>query len=165
MLYFAYGSNMCTGRLRGRVPSAAYVRIAKLTCHSFRFHKRSRDKSAKSDAFEIGDRTHIVWGVIFDIDEREKPELDDAEGLGAGYKEKAATVLDERGQEHRIFLYVAEAGSIDNTLRPYSWYKRFVIDGARLHGLPDEYVRVIAAMPDMDDTDQTRDRRNRSIAC
>ena len=47
MLYFAYGSNMCTGRLRQRVPSAAPVRIAKLLNRSLRFHKRSDDRSGK----------------------------------------------------------------------------------------------------------------------
>jgi AIG2 family protein len=165
MLYFAYGSNMCTGRLRRRVPSATSVRIAKLTGHSFRFHKRSTDGSAKSDAFETGNLSDLVRGVIFDIDEREKPELDRVEGLGEGYNEKSATVLDESGHEHRVFLYIADANSIDNTLSPYSWYKRFVVDGARHHALPTEYVNIITAMPDLEDPDRQRDRRNRSIAC
>ena len=165
MLYFAYGSNMCTGRLRRRVPSATFVSIAKLVAHSFRLHKRSTDGSGKGDAFETGNPLDNVWGVIFNIDERQKPTLDEAEGLGAGYEEKMASVLDEDGQEHRVILYFAEPSSIDNTLRPYSWYKRFVVDGARQHTLPNEYVDVIAAMPDMDDPDQGRERRNRSIAC
>jgi len=165
MLYFAYGSNMCTGRLRRRVPSATSVRIAKLTGHSFRFHKRSTDGSGKGDAFGTTNPLDIVWGVIFDIDERQKATLDEAEGLGAGYEEKTANVVDEGGQEHCVVLYVAEANSIDTTLRPYSWYKRFVVDGARQHALPNEYIDAIAAMPDMEDSDQRRDRRNRSIPC
>jgi len=165
MLYFAYGSNMCAGRLRRRVPSATYVGIAKLAGHSLRFHKRSSDGSGKSDAFETGNPSELVWGVIFDLNEREKLVLDEAEGLGAGYVGKQSTILDERGQEHRVFLYVAEANSIDNSLRPYSWYKRFVIDGARQHALPETYVKAIAAMPDMEDRDRARDQRNRSITC
>jgi hypothetical protein len=64
-----------------------------------------------------------------------------------------------------VVLYVADADSIDDALRPYSWYKRFVVDGARQHGLPEEYVNITAAMPDVDDHDRDRDRRNRSIAC
>jgi AIG2-like family len=165
MLYFAYGSNMCTGRLRRRVPSANYVRIAKLMGHSFRFHKRTNDGSGKGDAFETGNPSELVWGVIFDIDEREKRVLDEAEGFGRGYLDKRATVLDESGQEHRVFLYVADANSVDDSLRPYSWYKRFVIDGARQHDLPEAYVSAIAAMPDVEDGDRTRDQRNRSITC
>src|SRR5207249_133951 len=157
--------NMCSGRLRRRVPSTTYVRTAKLMGHSFRFHKRSRDGSAKADAFETRDPTDGVCGVIFDIDEREKPLLDAAEGIGAGYSEKRATVLDENGQPYSVFLYVAEANSIDPTLRPYSWYKRFVIDGARQHALPDEYVNAITAMPVAEDHERARDESNRSIIC
>ena len=156
---------MCTGRLRRRVPSATFVSVAKLSGHSFRFHKRSIDGSAKADAFETGNPSDFIWGVIFEIDERQKQALDDAEGLGEGYEEKLATVLDETEQEHRVFLYVAEAKSIDNTLRPYSWYKRFAVDGARQHALTQEYVNLIAAMPDVEDLNQVRDQRKRSIAC
>ena len=165
MLYFAYGSNMCTGRLRRRVPSATYVRIAKLMGHSFRFHKRSTDGSAKADALETQNPSDLVWGVIFNIDEREKPRLDNAEGLGRGYCEKPVTVLDESGDHYDLFLYVAETGSIDKTIRPYSWYKRFVIEGARQHALPSEYLIAIDAMPDVEDHDRTRNERKRSIAC
>ena len=165
MLYFAYGSNMCTGRLRRRISTATFVCIAKLSRHSFRFHKRSTDGSAKGNAFETGNPTDIVWGVIFNINKGQKSILDEAEGLGAGYEEKAATVLDQSGQEHRVILYVADANSVDTKLRPYSWYKRFVVDGARQHGLPNEYVDIIAAMLDAEDSDHPRDRRNRSIAC
>jgi gamma-glutamylcyclotransferase (GGCT)/AIG2-like uncharacterized protein YtfP len=165
MLYFAYGSNMCTGRLRRRISSATFVCIAKLAKHSFRFHKRSTDGSAKGDAFQTGNPTDIVWGVIFNINKGQKLALDEAEGLGVGYEEEAATVLDQSGQEHRVVLYVADANSIDSALHPYSWYKRFVVDGARQHGLPNEYVDVIAAMPDVEDSDRARDRRNRLVVC
>lgn len=156
---------MCTGRLSGRVPSATFVCRAKLTGHSFRFHKRSTDGSAKGDAFETGNLSDFVWGVIFDIDETQKTALDEAEGLGRGYTEKGATVLDENGEERPVFLYVADTNSIDATLRPYGWYKRFVVEGARQHGLSAEHVNTIVAMPDAPDPDSARDRLNRSIAC
>jgi hypothetical protein len=47
-------------------------------------------------------------GVILDIVEREKPELDHAEGLGNGYGKKSANVLDESEQQHPVVLYVAD---------------------------------------------------------
>jgi AIG2-like family len=165
MQYLAYGSNMCLGRLRGRVPSATYVGVAMVRGRSFRFHKRSIDGSGKADAFETGNPSDIVWGVIFDIKEKEKPSLDQAEGLGNGYLEIPMTAVDDSAQEHRVFLYVADANSIDETLRPYSWYKRFVIGGARQHDLPDAYISAIAAMPEIADQNRTRDQGNRSITC
>jgi hypothetical protein len=165
MHYFAYGSNMCAGRLKRRVPSATLVAVAKLRGHSFRFHKRSNDASAKGDALETDDQSDVVWGVIFNINDGEKQALDRAEGLRAGYNEKTAAVFDESERGHPVILYIADPAYIDTTLRPYSWYKRFVVDGAGQHALPNDYVALIAAMPDIEDPDRERDRRKRSIAC
>src|SRR2546429_187809 len=108
MLYFAYGSNMCTGRLRLRVPSANPVLIAKLLNHSLRFHKRSDDRSGKCDACFTGEPADVVWGVIFQMDPADKPHLDAHEGLGHGYVEKLITVADLDRNPHRIFMYTAE---------------------------------------------------------
>lgn len=88
-LYFAYGSNMCTGRLthRRRCPSARPELIAKLSGHKFGFHKISSDGSAKADAEYTGNNEDVVWGVVFSIDGSEEAALDQAEGLGNGYHE------------------------------------------------------------------------------
>jgi hypothetical protein len=162
MLYFAYGSNMCTGRLRQRAPSANPVRIAKLLNHSLRFHKRSEDRSGKCDACFTGEPTDIVWGVIFQIDPDDKPRLDAHEGLGRGYAEKGALVIDEEGNRHPVFTYTAEDGRIDPTLQPYSWYKRFVVEGARQHTLPPDYIGRIEAIQATEDSDRRRDATNSS---
>jgi gamma-glutamylcyclotransferase len=53
MRYFAYGSNMCSGRLRARV-TCDFVTTAKLAGYQLRFHKLSRDGSSKCDAFRTG---------------------------------------------------------------------------------------------------------------
>jgi gamma-glutamylcyclotransferase (GGCT)/AIG2-like uncharacterized protein YtfP len=165
MLYFAYGSNMCTGRLKRRVPSAQFVCVAQLPNHSFRFQKRSKDKSAKADAFYTGRPKDVVWGVIFEFDPKEKPKLDEAEGLGQGYLEKNVTVIDDQNREHHVFTYVADAAHIEPELPPYSWYTRFCIDGARQHGLPADYIAQIEAVPDTEDPDKKRDAENRAIDC
>jgi gamma-glutamylcyclotransferase len=50
-------SNMCTGRLQQRVPSARPIAVAKLLNNSLRFHKRSdKDGSGKADAYFTGER-------------------------------------------------------------------------------------------------------------
>jgi gamma-glutamylcyclotransferase len=147
MLYFAYGSNMCKGRLRQRVPSANPVRIAKLLNHSFRLHKRSeKDGSGKADAYFTGNPSDLIWGVLFEVDAAEKRVLDRVEGLGRGYKVAEVTVLDSDQKGHRAFLYVAEQSHIDPNLKPYSWYKRFVVEGARQHELPADYVVQLVSM-------------------
>lgn len=163
--YFAYGSNMCTGRLRRRVSSANSMRIARLDGHSFHFHKRSTDGSGKGNALQTARNEDFVWGVIFEIDGKQKPALDDAEGLGNGYRETAVTVTDQAGNRHEVFMYVAERASIDDGLQPYSWYKRFVVDGARQHQLPADYVAQLEAFQAAEDADAGRDVRNRAIRC
>ena len=165
MLYFAYGSNMCTGRLRRRVPSAIPLRTAKLLNHSFRFHKRSRkDSSGKGNALFTGEPADVVWGVLFEIDADEECKLDEAEGLGHGYCRQTVTVHDQEGNQHRAFMYVAEETHIVPDLKPYTWYKYFVLEGARQHGLPAEYVMQIEVMPADEDPDRARDAENRDIA-
>ena len=156
---------MCTGRLRRRVPSASPLRIARLTGHLFDFHKRSSDDSGKGNALETGSPADVVWGVIFEIDSQEKPILDDAEGLGHGYQEVQVRVNDEAGNQHQVSMYVAASDSFDDSLRPYSWYKRFVVEGARQHRVPVDYIARIEAMPDSEDPNRNRDTRNRRIVC
>jgi gamma-glutamylcyclotransferase len=62
-------------------------------------------------------------------------------------------------------MYVAERSHIQSELLPYTWYKRFVIEGARQHDLPAEYIARIEAMPATEDPDRTRDAENHRIEC
>jgi len=153
---FSYGSNLSTARLRARTPSARPVRVAQLRDHVLRWHKRGRDGSGKCDV-EPG--AGSVWGVVYEIDRAEKPLLDDAEGLHRGYAERAV-VLEGPGAV-RALLY--HATDIERSLRPYHWYKAFVLAGAREHGLPAEYVGAIAAVDSIPDPDRARAERMRRI--
>jgi hypothetical protein len=165
MLYFAYGSNMCTGRLTRRLPSARPLRIARLARYTFHFHKRSDDGSGKGNALHTNREADIVWGVIFALDPKEKEVFDQAEGLNKGYCDTTVTVTDQAGVNYEAHMYVAEPNSIDDTLRPYSWYKRFVVDGARQHQLPADYVAEIERTEATEDPNRVRDARNREIGC
>lgn len=168
MLYFAYGSNMCTDRLRtpDRVPSAEFVQTAKLAGHVFRFHKRSKkDCSAKADACFTGNEEDVVWGAVFKIKPSEKPQLDVAEGLRRGYAETEVTAMGNDGKPYRAVMYFAESSHIQSDLLPYTWYKRFVVEGARVHKLPADYIARIESMPATEDPDRKRDANNRAIKC
>jgi len=159
--YFAYGSNMATARLRQRMPSAQPLGIATLPGHELRFHKRSKDKSAKCDAFETGDGA--VIGVLFKFDPKERGELDAAEGAGKGYDAKVVTVINSNGRRRKVLTYLASPGAIDDRLKPYSWYKDHVLAGAKDHGLPHDYVaECIEAVEAVEDPDRARDQRERA---
>ena len=62
-------------------------------------------------------------------------------------------------------MYVAEKTHIVPNLQPYSWYKRFVVEGALQYGLPADYITRIEAMPAIEDPDRNRDAQNRAIPC
>lgn len=141
-LYFAYGSNMLTSRLRERCPSAQPIGMATLPGYALKWHKRSKkDGSGKCDV--VKDAAATVCGVLFEIDCSEKPVLDRAEGLGNGYEQADFTVLRDT-QPITARAYVAT--DIDDSLKPLKWYRDFVVDGAVEHGLPEAYIAALKAV-------------------
>ncbi len=161
MRYFAYGSNMSLSRLRERVPSAQRIGVCTLREHALRFHKASRDLSAKCDAFYTQNPQDFIIGVLFKIDPLEKIHLDRAEGLGHAYQQKLVVVKAADGKAVTAMTYYAL--KIDPSLKPYSWYKNHVLIGARESVLPDSYIHQINAIECMDDPDAERDAMQRAI--
>jgi hypothetical protein len=161
MYYFAYGSNLSIARLRQRVLVVERIGLFRLNSHELRFHKAGKDGSGKCDAFETGDQAHFLWGSVFDIDAAMKSSLDDAEGLGFGYEEKRVTVTGEAGVRLEAFTYYAT--SIDESLRPYSWYLDHVLIGAKESGVPVGYRARLEAIDCIIDPDIQRDRKERSV--
>ncbi len=162
ILYFAYGSNMSSHRLRARVPSAHKMINAVLTGHQLRFHKQSHvDGSAKCDAYQTGLADDRVMGVIFSFQHSEKPELDRVEGLGEGYEIKWVQVVTVDNQWVEAYTYVAT--DIDASLRPFDWYKAHVLAGAREQDLPAEYIAAIELVQAQADTNLNRAIRELAI--
>ena len=126
-------------------------------------HKRSSDGSGKGYAIRTGDQQDVVWGVVFEFDEAEKPHLDRAEALGSGYDEMFVTVRAAGGKSYDAVMYYAT--DIKPELRPYSWYLRFIVEGAKQHGLPEAYVAMLECVQSIEDPDRDRDRRERAVVC
>jgi hypothetical protein len=55
------------------------------------------------------------------------------------------------------------ATSIDPGIRPYDWYRDLVIAGAREHGLPEEYVRILEKVATVMDSDADRAAKNHRL--
>jgi hypothetical protein len=163
ILYFAYGSNMSTLRLRYRVAGCRFAFVARLPNYRLCFHKRSDDGSAKCNAFKTAKPTDAVIGAVYEIPPHEKPALDRAEGLGRGYHEEVVRVLSPQGEEIPVRTYIAAGTFIDESLQPYSWYKEFVLAGAAEHQLPPEYVESrIRAVYAIRDPDPQREQARRA---
>lgn len=156
---FAYGSNLCVERLRARVPDAAVLAVATLAGHALRWHKAGRDGSAKCDAVATGDDADVVWGVVYEVTPRGKAALDRFEGLGVEYFEKSVVVRARDGRPVDAVVYVANPARLDAAMRPYDWYRGFVVAGARQHGFPADYVAALEAVVFREDTDAARRAR------
>ena len=163
--YFAYGSNLCLPRLESRVPGVRALGTASLLGYELRWHKRGADQSGKCSIVPSGSVAAVVHGALFTIPKAEKHLLDRVESLGNGYGEITVWVESSRGSASAQ-TYVAAPTHIDDSLRPYTWYKDLVVSGAESHDLPVDYVeslRLVAAWPDQD---ASRARRNRaSLPC
>lgn len=163
--YFAYGSNMSNRRLLDRCSTASFLEIAKIEGYTLSFNKKSSvDKSGKANITQTGKNTDIVWGVLFEIEESQKNDLDTAEGKGKGYDEQTIKVTDSNGQTHDCIAYIAtEAKYLDNSLLPMDWYKEHCLIGAKEHNLPDDYVSIIESQTATTDTDTERAEKERKI--
>ena len=158
---FAYGSNMCSGRFRdyGVQPEGA-VRGALLVGYRLLFNKQSTDGSGKANV-----ETHegsLVWGVLYSVPDADLQLLDNGE---VGYHRLRLRVRTADNVDEEPWVYVATAPSNDPSLRPYAWYKRFIVEGAREHQLPDEYFASLENIEAVQDANAVRDRRKRELAC
>ena len=91
MLYFAYGSNMFSARMKNRAPSAVVEDSGLLYEHALAFHKVGRlDGTGKCDAHFTGRTEDCVMGVLYRIDPDWVKLLDTIEGSGNGSRHAAA---------------------------------------------------------------------------
>src|SRR5579862_488368 len=133
---FAYGSNMCSSRFRAyHVRPEGAGRGAMLTGYRLLFNKESTDGSGKANV-----ETHEgseTWGVLYVISDADLRILDDGE---VGYQRVSLPVRTTDNVESQAWVYVGITPNNDAALRPYTWYKRFLVEGAREHSLPANYI-------------------------
>ena len=138
-LYFAYGSNLVQSRMRERAPSARVVGTAHLPDRRLALNKLGRDGSPKAN-LEPAPSGH-VWGVVWSLPEEGWAELDRAE---AGY-ERIAVAVDRGGASLAAETYRSGRLTASRELR--ADYKRWIVEGAREHGLPADWIRLLEALP------------------
>jgi gamma-glutamylcyclotransferase len=161
-LYFAYGSNMLTRRLTAprRAPSSVAIGTAFAEGRRLTFDKVSTDGSGKCDIEETGNPADRVYGVLFRIDSAETGGLDEAEGLGRGYRKDEIQVVTQNGPSTAVAYFATDK---EPARRPYDWYKAFVVHGAIEHRLPDAYIERLQVVPSQRDQDEARRARNEAV--
>ena len=144
MLYFAYGSNMLTTRLRERIQSATFFDCGFLRGKRVLFNKRSRDDSGKANLEDSPDA--VTWGVIYEIDDGDMDTLDRIEG---GYDRCLVQICRPDGDAVEAVTYVSNNLTDDPTA--YDWYKQYLLSGAREHNLPQDYIAELEQLPSRPD--------------
>ena len=138
--YFAYGSNLSSARMRKRVPSARAVCAATLDDHQLTLGKPGRDGSGKATLVRVPGA--LCWGVVYAIDTDEWDLLDACE---PGYGRTSRIVTTVARERLAVETYLAPATAPDPVATPL--YKSFIVDGAREHGLPADYVGSLERLP------------------
>lgn len=162
MRYFAYGSNLCSARLSGRVPRHLPEGVGTLRGYVLRFDKMGRDGSAKCNIARTNNPTDFVLGVIYRLTAAGGLALDRIEGLGRGYNRRTVSIA-AQGRRARAFTYVACPGATAQGLKPFDWYLAYVLAGAKRHGFPSSYIQALLSVRCTADPNTARGVENRRI--
>ena len=137
-LYFAYGSNMKTERLRERIPNARAIGLATLDGYQFTMNKLGRDASSKANIEPMNDT--LVYGVAFLFDPDQWKILDSFEG---GYKRITVKIETDKEVNDASTYICIDSRELVRNRAPFGWYLNLILDGAAQHGLPHDYIRNI----------------------
>jgi len=152
--YLAYGSNLFPPRLAERIAVQGVAGMVMLADNCLAFNKRGADGSGKCTLlYRAG---ALAYGVVYRIDTADKATLDRIEGVGHGY---AVEVWND-AVLGACFFYRAVQAALDDTLSPFDWYHAYVLNGARCHGLPADYIAAIEAVRYVIDPDINRRTEN-----
>ena len=118
------------------------------------------DGSGKCAILRTDSKADVVHGVVFQLAHAEKSALAAAEAVG--YQERAIYVRTEV-ERLQVFTYVGVGSHFERSLKPYEWYKAFVVRGAIEHDLPPRYVERLERVPAIHDPLHTRALQHRRI--
>ncbi|MBW2267982.1 MAG: gamma-glutamylcyclotransferase [Deltaproteobacteria bacterium] len=136
-LYFAYGSNLSSARMRQRVPSAVTAGTARLAGYRLTTDKAGRDGTGKANLRRVAGES--VWGIVWRLDIATWPTLDACE---RGYERIQITL---EGAVVSAQTYLSQRLTDDPVLA--ADYKRFLVEGAREHRLPPDWISQLEALP------------------
>jgi len=141
--YFAYGANMHddTFRIRRGIQPLE-CRSGRLRGYRLRFNLGGRPKGRAAPANLCLDPDAEVWGVLYRITRRDLMRLDSTEGVpGRGYRHIMVEVEDTDNRRVAAIAYMAQGKDVDG--KPSLRYLMLLRDGARAHGLPEQYIRFL----------------------
>lgn len=155
MLYFAYASNMNPAQMKSRAPTAGVVGVATLADRRLHFPIESAGWNGGTASVQLAHGS-TVYGVLYEVDDAAIEALDRYEGYFAPhdprnrYERETVNVDLVRPDDGsfprrvRALIYLAGTGT---PAPPSRRYLDTILEGARHHRLPEEYVAALAAIP------------------
>ncbi len=147
--YFAYGSNMDVRQMLARCPSSRCLGSARLDGYRLAFTRRSViSGSGVADVVPAaGDE---VWGVVYELDERDLEQLDRKEGLGWAYTRQRGRVHARDGSHHDAIFYTVLAKE-HSEVAPSGDYIGRLVAAAERQGFPRRYLASLAEIASRQD--------------
>lgn len=142
VFYFAYGSNLDVEQKEFRTGPIRESLRCRLRGFRFAFTKQGEDDQVFANI--VPDEAAVVWGVVYRCTPDTLNRMDRYEGVGGGhYVRSEVRVLCDSGEEVNAVTYVAGSKFLCTGRYPRPEYVHRVINGARHHRLPEDYVREI----------------------
>jgi len=143
--YFAYGSNLCRATfIERRGMSPIEIRRARLDGYRLTFDLPV-GRGERGVANLVADPSAITWGACYLLDPEACLHLDRTEGVHAGYYRRLdISVTTDDGTRLPAFAYqgaMTVAGR-----KPSARYLGLLLDGAREHALPEDWIRYLEAL-------------------
>jgi gamma-glutamylcyclotransferase len=143
--YFAYGSNLCPSTFlerRGMKPFEAHC--ARLDGYELRFDLPVGPGERGVANLVALEGAH-TWGVVYRLTPADAEILDRSEGVHRGYYDRA-TVTVQRATADQIAAYTLTSRYGVTGRRPSARYIGIILNGARHHGLPAEWIAHLEAL-------------------
>ena len=138
--YFAFGANMHDSAFQERRGMRPLEwRAGRLKGYRLRFNLDGRPKGRAAPANLCADLQAEVWGVLYRISRRGLVRLDSTESRR--YRHLWIEVEDSEGNPVSAVTYIADGNAVDGN--PSLRYITMLRDGARAHGLPGHWLRLL----------------------
>jgi hypothetical protein len=129
-LYFAYGSNLSLAQMKSRCPTSTYHSFgflrgykwiigergyANVVKSSLPAKDRAMENQASNDGDGLGTKEHVVYGMLYTLEEEDEENLDVAEGVPYAYLKRELDVVlvtkeggGGKGEVVKALVYVDE---------------------------------------------------------
>jgi gamma-glutamylcyclotransferase (GGCT)/AIG2-like uncharacterized protein YtfP len=158
MLYFAFGSNLNPVQMAQRCPGHVVVGLAMLRDHKLVFPLTSSDWGGGVAGVHVAHGSN-VWGVVYELTDEHVAALDRYEGFRAPgddhnlYERERVWVELTRPDDGSIPRRVRAEYYVPRVTNPSPPSRRYldaILEGARHHRLPDEYLATLGRIATID---------------